>query len=399
LRRSSNNKRKEIIAMYSTTETRCCKWSLAAILVLAAIILNLPVRAQEVSADAATTVTFSQQTTPNNGPNNFLNGIAGDSANDIWAVGSTAPGAIGLHFNGTTWKSVPMALPTRANMTAVSVLKPNDVWAIGYTFGGANVTSVIQHFNGTKWSVVPSPHFAGGEQLFAVKAIASNDVFAVGEMGNSQKVSPLVEHFDGSTWSTIPGPSVKASQTLSLHSIAATSHKDVWVTGFGGPVFFSAIFHFDGQKFTNVPFPLSGANLGGIAAIAPNDAWVVGGKAAGAATTATLTAHWNGQRWTVVPSPNASASDTLGAVSAISSNDVWAVGCGNSCGADTGAGSVLVEHWNGTQWTINRTPPIGNGEIASGILTLPSGDIFVSGTVSGQGIFAGTLVLHGKEAQ
>ena len=357
-------------------------------------------RAQEVSVDAATPVTFSQQTTPNNGPNNFLSGIAGDSANDIWAVGTTVPGPIGLHFNGTTWKSVPMALPTRANMTAVSVLKPNDVWAIGYTFSGQQLTSVIQHFNGTKWSVVPSPHFTGGEQLFAVKAVASNDVFAVGQLNsNSQKASPLVEHFDGTTWSVIPGPPVAAGQTLSLHSIAATSHRDVWVTGFGGPVFFSVISHFDGQKFTNVAFPLPGANLGQIAAIAPNDAWVVGGKAATATTQATLTAHWNGQRWTVVPSPNATASDSLGSVSAISSNDVWAVGCGNFCGSDTGAGSLLVEHWDGTQWTINPTPQIGNGEIASGgILALPSGDIFVAGTVSGNGIFAGTLVLHGKEA-
>jgi hypothetical protein len=382
------------------TAKQFSKWPPVAMFVLVILTLNLPVRAQEAGTDAPTTIAFSQQTTPNNGPNNFLMGIAGDAENDIWAVGTTVPGPIGLHFNGTMWKSVPMALPTRANINAVSVLKPNDVWAVGYTFSGANMTSVIQHFNGTKWVVVPSPHFAGGDELFAVKAIASNDVFAVGEIGsNSQKASPLVEHFDGTTWSVIPGPAVKAGQTLSLHSIAATSHKDLWVTGSGGPVFFSIVSHFDGQKFTNVPFPLSGASLGGIAAIAPNDAWVVGGQAATATTQSTLTAHWNGQRWTVVPSPNATASDTLGSVSAISSSDVWAVGCGNFCGFDTGAGSLLVEHWDGTQWTINPTPAIGNGEVASDIVALPSGDVFVAGTVSGNGIFAGTLVLHGKEGK
>jgi hypothetical protein len=293
-----------------------------------------------------------------------------------------------------------MALPTRANMAGVSVVKPNDVWAVGYAPSGAHFTSIIQHFNGTKWVVVPSPHFALGEQLFAVKAIASNDVFAVGELNSTgQTTSPLVEHFDGTTWSVIPGPSLEAGESLSLRNIAGSSHKDVWVTGFGGPVFFSVISHFDGQKFTNVPFPLSGADLGGIAVIASNDVWVVGGKPSGATTQATLTAHWNGRRWTIVPSPNATASDTLGTVSAISSNDVWAVGCGNFCGFDTGAGSLLVEHWDGTQWTINPTASIGNGEIASGILALPSGDVFVSGTVSGNGIFAGTLILHGTEGK
>src|SRR5215467_1191392 len=384
--------------MSSMTETEPCKRFPAALLMLVILTLNLLVRAQEITDDAATTVTFSQQMTPNNGPNNFLMGIAGDSANDIWAVGTIVPGPIGLHFNGTTWKSAPMALPTRANMNAVSVLTPNDVWAVGDTFSGH---SVIQHFNGTKWSVVPSPHFAGGEQLFALKAIASNDVFAVGQLSsNSQTASPLVEHFDGTTWSVISTPPLTAGQTLSLRSIAATSHSDVWVTGFGGPTFFSIISHFDGQKFTNVAFPLPGAILSGIAAIAPNDTWVVGGKAATATSEATLTAHWNGQRWTVVPSPNASASNSLGSVSAISSNDVWAVGCGNFCASDTGAGALLVEHRDGSQWTINPTPQIGNGDIASGgILALPSGDIFVAGTVSGNGIFAGTLVLHGKEAK
>jgi len=392
-------KGKVSIAMSTTTERQLLKWSSVAMLVLVTLTLNLPLRAQEINFDATTSVTFSQQTTPNNGPNNFLGGMAGNSANDIWTVGTTVPGPIGLHFDGTTWKSIPMALPTRANMNDVSVLKPNDVWAVGYIFSGARMTSVIQHFNGTKWSVVTSPHFLGGEELFAVKAIASNDVFAVGEINTNNHTAPLVEHFDGTTWSVIPGPSVPAGQTLSLHSIGATSHRDVWVAGFGGPVFFSLISHFDGQKFTNVAFPLAGANLGQIAAIAPNDAWVVGTKAAGAIGTATLTAHWNGLRWTVVPSPNASSSDTLGAVSAIASNDVWAAGCGNLCGADTGAGSLLVEHWNGSQWTINPTPSIGNGEIPASILALPSGDVFVSGTVSSNGIFAGTLVLHGKEAK
>ena len=96
-------------------------------------------------------------------------------------------------------------------------------------------------------------------------------------------------------------------------------------------MFFSLISHFDRQKFTNVACPLAGANLGQIAASAPNDAWVVGTKAAGAIGTAALTAHWNGLRRRVVPSPNASSSDTLGAVSGIASNDLWAAGRGNFC--------------------------------------------------------------------
>jgi len=70
----------------------------------------------------------------------------------------------------------------------------------------------------------------------------------------------------------------------------------------------------------------------------------------------------------------------------------------NTC-AVARVGSLLVELWDGSQWTINPTPTIGNGEIPASILALPFGDVFVSTTVSSNGVFAGTLVLHGKEAK
>ena len=388
--------------MTSTTKNRLLKWSPVAVLVLASLTFNLPLRAQELAGDAAPPIIFNQETIPNTSLNNLLFAISGDSVKDIWAVGTHAPGAIGLHFDGTTWTSVPMAMSTTADMSGVSVLAPNDVWAVGSAFNATtqHLTSVIQHFDGKKWTLVSHPHLGGGDQLFAVKAIASNDVFAVGESNsNRQKPLPLIEHFDGTQWTVIAVPALNPGQTQSLHAIAATSHTDVWVTGTDGPVFRAVILHFEGQKFSNVAFPsLSSVSLGEIAAIAPNDAWVVGAKASSGVGETTLTAHWNGKRWTIVPSPNATAANALGGVSAISSTDVWAVGCG-LCGSDAGLGTILVEHWDGSQWTINPTPLIGNGDIFSSILALSSGDVFVAGTVSGQGAFADNLVLHGKEGE
>jgi hypothetical protein len=41
----------------------------------------------------------------------------------------------------------------------------------------------------------------------------------------------------------------------------------------------------------------------------------------------TLIEHWNGSAWTIVPSPNVgSGNNSLAAVAARSANDVWAVG-------------------------------------------------------------------------
>jgi hypothetical protein len=69
-----------------------------------------------------------------------------------------------------------------------------------------------------------------------------------------------------------------------------------------------------------------------VAAISSTDVWAVGSSAPapkGEATT--LTEHWNGSAWSIVKSPDASNAATLGgdqltAVAAVSSADIWAVG-------------------------------------------------------------------------
>jgi hypothetical protein len=60
--------------------------------------------------------------------------------------------------------------------------------------------------------------------------------------------------------------------------------------------------------------------------------------------------HWDGTRWTVVPSPNPNpqGDNGLGAVAAAAANDVWAVG--------EQLKGPFTEHWNGTSWTIVATP-------------------------------------------
>ena len=56
--------------------------------------------------------------------------------------------------------------------------------------------------------------------------------------------------------------------------------------------------------------------------LAANDAWAVGHV-----NDQTLTIHWNGTAWSIIPSPNPGISfNNLAAVAAIAPNDVWAVG-------------------------------------------------------------------------
>ena len=68
--------------------------------------------------------------------------------------------------------------------------------------------------------------------------------------------------------------------------------------------------------------------LHSVSALSENDVWAVGVSYNTELTLgSTLIEHWNGSRWSVVPSPNPSSSvNKLNAVAAVSPNDVWASG-------------------------------------------------------------------------
>ena len=74
-----------------------------------------------------------------------------------------------------------------------------------------------------------------------------------------------------------------------------------------------------------------GDQLTAVVNLSPSDAWAVGGRGAIAAITAgTLIEHWNGSHWTVVSSPTPGLLGyELTGVAAVSDHDVWAVGAGD----------------------------------------------------------------------
>ena len=85
--------------------------------------------------------------------------------------------------------------------------------------------------------------------------------------------------------------------------------------------------------------------------------------AAGTAVTATfdtpntLIETWDGNNWTVIPSPNPSHDNILFGISCTSTTSCMAVGWD-----DSGPGEVssnLAELWNGTSWSIVPTPNAG----------------------------------------
>jgi hypothetical protein len=221
------------------------------------------------------------------------------------------------HFNGSSWSVVPSPDPGPYSNSLYSVAgtSATNVWAVGgYGISGGNGSTLIEHFDGHVWSVAPSPNVvnAPGNALYAVAATSPTAAVAVGSYSLSYGVAnTLVEEFNGSAWSVVSSPDAASASGNFLLGVAPVctptcSPRNVWAVGFS-PLAVGTntlIEHFNGQTWSIVPSPNAGTGgiLNDVAAIAPTDAWAVGtyGTASGQYT---LIEHFNGTAWSVVPSP------------------------------------------------------------------------------------------------
>jgi hypothetical protein len=108
--------------------------------------------------------------------------------------------------------------------------------------------------------------------------------------------------------------------------------------------------------------------------------WAVGDQTAG---NGTLIEHWNGTSWSVVSGAKVPKGSFLAGVTAVSANDVWAVG------NQPGSTSILdsfIEHWNGTSWSVVATPTFPNGSQLKGVSADSANDVWAVGTANSVGL-------------
>ena len=183
-------------------------------------------------------------------------------------------------------------------------------------------------------------------------------------------------------WQIVRSPN-SGKQANSLASVAAAADNDVWAVGwaFNQQLFAyrTQIQHWNGARWSLVKSPnaTNGYNLlNGVAVVAANDVWAVGQAAIGG-TYSTLIEHWNGTAWSIVPSPNVPGlSNVLQAVTVISANDIWAVGY--STDTRTFTDFTLTLHWNGAAWSIVPSP-IFNDDLLFAVDAIASNDVWAVG--------------------
>jgi hypothetical protein len=147
----------------------------------------------------------------------------------------------------------------------------------------------------------------------------------------------------------------EAPGTGVLFSVAALSTNNVWAVGQDNSTGYPLIEHWNGSRWQEKSSPdiLGGGGLKSLFSLGPRDIWAVGGASDG-----TLVEHWNGTNWRTVPAPDpGNYANGLMSISGTSSNDLWAVGFQISQQGTSDVGSSLIEHWDGSAWSVSSSPP------------------------------------------
>jgi hypothetical protein len=344
---------------------------------------------------------------------NVLNAVTVRTPADAWAVGHfTAPdqdddglNMLTERWNGSTWTQVgaPAVLHQDESLLAVGASSASDAWAVGFTktVAAAGRNPLAVHWNGSRWTIVPTPTLSGSAKstLNGVVALSPTNAWTVGKGRNG---AALAEHWNGSTWSVVPVPTPAGATSSQLSGISALSPSDLWAVGSVAAVVGTTVQtrtlveHWNGTAWSIVTSrnATSSNLLTGVAAVAANNVWAVGYTVTTDGSNQpdkTLVEHWNGSAWSVVASPSPASNDTLTGVAARSATDVWAVGNRQDRSGAIPIDRTLTEHWNGSTWSVVPSPNVGGNDNLLNGVGAASGDVW---TVGSSEVTAHTLALR-----
>ena len=145
---------------------------------------------------------WAQVSSPNRSTDDELFGVRGTSSTDTWAVGVSVIGGVdqtlAMHWNGTKWTRVTTPDPggdpggpaVSNDLIGVAGISASDTWAVG----SSGTETLILHWDGSAWTRVPSPARGTNAQLFSVAASSAGNMWAVGEFSDGTTVFTLAAH-------------------------------------------------------------------------------------------------------------------------------------------------------------------------------------------------------------
>ena len=308
---------------------------------------------------------------PNPGADfNYLLSVSCVSQSWCVAVGETEDETMVLLWDGTAWTQMTSPTPSGASqlvLNEVSCVSESFCVAVGsYELQGTDMTLVLT-WNGTNWTQATSPSpSAAGNTLSSVSCVSAEWCIAVGEhypIGVSN--SALVLIWNGSVWTQVSISTVATtlSEQVELNSVSCVSTSSCTAVGWynylpenASAVHRTLVVSWDGNSWSVVPSPNVGANnneLESVSCVSASSCVAVGYYADNVRIWRPLVLSWNGAVWTTatIASPGEGDSD-LDSVSCVSASSCIAVG-------NSGFSAyTFVSSWDGSAWTTIPSPNV-----------------------------------------
>ncbi len=217
------------------------------------------------------------------------------------------------------------------------------------------------------WKIVSSPSPLNQNNLSAVSCVTSSFCMAVGNAVTTAPNQTLAQKWDGTSWTTLTTPNVTGATTNALVGVSCptTAYCVAVGTATVAGTAQTLIEQWSGGTWTILSSPNTSATtsntLTGVNCTSLIVCTAVG--TVGSTPTAALALQWNGTTWANVPTATSSNATTFSSVSCKSA--AWCVAVGNT--TVSGALQTLVEQWNGTAWSIVASPTPTAGGFLNGV--------------------------------
>lgn len=206
-------------------------------------------------------------------------------------------------------------------------------------------------------------------------------------------VSTATSTAHAAVWSQVSVPQSSSAEVLTAITRVPGSTQLFAVGDSGGPA--PVILRMSSGKWATVSGPTPptpGGPLTRVTALTASDVWAAGFIGDGASTARNLVEHWNGTTWSIVPTPSTGAPLNLpSGLVVFSPTNVWLAG--TSMGPSTPA-RPYVYHYNGSGWKLARPPvPSSASAFFAGINRVPgSNDLVAVGYFEGSGKSESALI-------
>jgi hypothetical protein len=290
-----------------------------------------------------------------------------------YALGTGTVVTLAERWNGTAWAIQSTPNPRGAVVSVlygVSCTSASACTAAGdYQKGGTEtLVTLAERWNGTAWAIQKTPSPGGTEVslLYGVSCASASACTAAGYYVTSSTGGPammLAEHWNGTAWAVQKTPNPGGTEVSLLYGVSCASASACTAVGYyalgTGPVVTLAE-RWNGTAWaaekTPNPSPNVDSQLNGVSCTSASACTAGGYYEPGNGNELTLAERWNGTAWAIQKTPG---KDAL--LEGMSCASAWAC---TAVGYASGSTSPvpLAERWNGTAWAIQKTPNPGHGE-------------------------------------